>query len=292
MVHLPHAHRDDVGAEHVDEGIICIEHVSYRYPDGHEALQDVSLHVARGSTLAIIGPNGAGKTTLLKIILGLINGYEGKVTVAGMTPGEARRSGNVVSWVPQRKNFNWDLPVSARQVARMGLVGRTGLFRFFRRRDLDYVERVMATLEVTAYADRPIGELSGGQQQRAIIARALAPQPKVLLLDEPTDGVDQAVREAFVNLIGAIKREFGVTVAIVTHDVPSAMSMAQRVACLNKSLHFHDIPARLSAADVDRTFQFHCTMEHQLVGAGVSLPPLDENGASAPPGQPGANAEG
>ena len=278
MVHLSHAPHPDVGAEHIDEGIICIDHVSYRYPDGTTALEDVNLHVARGSTLAIIGPNGAGKTTLLKIMLGLLHGYEGKVTVAGMTPDDARRRANVVSWVPQRKNFNWDLPVSARQVARMGLVGRTGLFRFFRRRDLDYVERVLGTLEVTPFADRPIGELSGGQQQRAIIARALAPQPKVLLLDEPTDGVDQAVREAFVNLIGAIKREFGVTVAIVTHDVPSAMSMAQRIACLNKTLHFHDIPARLSAADVDRTFQFHCTMEHQLVGAGVSLPSIGDGG--------------
>jgi zinc transport system ATP-binding protein len=276
------APRAEVGAEHTEEGIICIDHVSYRYPDGTLALQDVNLHVARGSTLAIIGPNGAGKTTLLKIILGLTNGYQGTVRVAGLTPSEARRRGNVVSWVPQRKNFNWDLPVSARQVARMGLVGRTGLFRFFRRRDLDYVEHVLGILEVTPFADRPIGELSGGQQQRAILARALAPQPKVLLLDEPTDGVDQAVREAFVHLIDAVKREFDVTVAIVTHDVPSAMSMAQRVACLNKTLHFHDIPERLTAVDVGRTFQFHCTMEHQLVGAGLSLPPVSEDGHEEP----------
>lgn len=258
-----HNRRPEVGAEHVEEGIICVDDVSFHYPDGVVALEHVNLHVARGSTLAIIGPNGAGKTTLLRIILGLLEGYEGRVRVAGLSPVEARRRGNVVSWVPQRKAFNWDLPVTARQVARMGLVGRTGLFRFFRRRDLDYVERVLEILEVAAFADRPIGELSGGQQQRSIIARALAPQPKVLLLDEPTDGVDQAGREVFLRLIEAIKREFGVTIAMVTHDVPSVMGMAQRIACLNRTLHFHDTPTRLTAADLGRTFR--CDLEHHLV---------------------------
>jgi len=252
----------DVDSAHVEEGIICVEHVTFRFPDGTLALQDINLHVARGSTLAIIGPNGAGKTTLLKIILGLLTGNEGQVRVDGLSPVEARRRGDVVSWVPQRKAFNWDLPVSARQVARMGLVGRTGLFRLFNRRDLAFVEHVLAVLDIEPYADRPIAELSGGQQQRAIIARSLAPQPRVLLLDEPTDGVDQAGRQVFFDLVSTIKREFGLTVAIVTHDLPSVSGFAQRIACLNRTLHFHDVPERLTPAELERTFQ--CDIERQL----------------------------
>ena len=252
----------DVDSAHVEEGIICVEHVTFRFPDGTLALEDINLHVARGSTLAIIGPNGAGKTTLLKIILGLLTEYEGQVRVDGLSPVEARRRGDVVSWVPQRKAFNWDLPVSARQVARMGLVGRTGLFRLFARRDLAFVEHVLAILEIGPYADRPIAELSGGQQPRAIIARSLAPQPRVLLLDEPTDGVDQAGRQAFFDLVSAIKREFGLTVAIVTHDLPSISGFAQRIACLNRTLHFHDVPERLTSAQLERTFQ--CDIEGYL----------------------------
>ena len=248
-------------------------------------LEDVSLHVARGSTLAIIGPNGAGKTTLLKIILGILTDYEGTVRVAGMDPVEARRRGNVVSWVPQHKGFTWDLPVSARQVARMGLVGRTGLGRFYRRRDLEFVERVLEILQITPFADRPIGDLSGGQQQRVIIARALAPQPKVLLLDEPTDGVDQAGRRVFLELVETIKREFGLTVAIVTHDIPSVMGMAQRIVCLNRTLHFHDTPFTLTGEALERTFG--CDLEHHMAdlvmsGAKRSSPPSAENPEEKP----------
>ena len=271
-------------SDHVDAGIICVDHVTFRYPDGTVALHDINLHVARESTLAIIGPNGAGKTTLLKIMLGLLEGYEGSVRVDGLPPVEARRRGDVVSWVPQRKSFNWGLPVTARQVVRMGLVHRVGLLRRYAKADLDYVERVLDILDVKPFAGRPIGGLSGGQQQRAIIARALAPQPKVLLLDEPTDGVDQAGRQAFFDLIRTIKSEFRVTVVIVTHDLPSVSGFAQRIACLNRTLHFHDVPHRLTVADVGRAF--HCDLERQLytgVGAVADHHPHGDGDKEARP---------
>ncbi len=244
-----------VGHDHVGAEAICVDNVSYRYEDGTLALEDISLHVAAGSTLAVVGPNGAGKTTLLKVILGLLRGYTGSVRLHEMTPEEARRRGNVVSWVPQRQNPNWDLPVSVRQVVRMGLVGKTGLFRRYRRDDLDYVEHVITVMDLRAIADRPIGELSGGQQQRAVVARALAPRPGILMLDEPTIGVDQPGQALFAELTDAIKREFSVTLVIVSHDLGKALATCQRIACLNRTLHFHDVPQRLTNDVLSHVFK-------------------------------------
>jgi len=235
-----------VGPEHVGEEILCVRGLSYTYPDGTEALRDVDLHVQRGSTLAVVGPNGAGKTTLLKILLGLLGGYSGRVRVAGLSPEQARRRGDVVSWVPQRARMLWDFPVTVAQSVRMGLVGKTGLLARHARADLDYVAELMDVLEIAAIADRPIGDVSGGQQQRAIIARALAPRPAVLMLDEPTVGVDQAGQDAFATLMRQIKRAFGITLVIVSHDLRTLLPDCERIACLNRTLHFHDSPAHLT----------------------------------------------
>jgi ABC-type Mn2+/Zn2+ transport system ATPase subunit len=162
-----------VGVEHVGAEAICVEHLSYTYPDGTLALVDVNLHVTAGSTLAVVGPNGAGKTTLLKVLLGLISDYDGRVRVLGREPYEL--PAGAVTCVPQRQTLNWDFPLAVRQVVRMGLAGKTGLLRRYARDDLSYVEHILSTLGMTGIADRPIGDLSGGQQQLAVIARALAP---------------------------------------------------------------------------------------------------------------------
>jgi zinc transport system ATP-binding protein len=262
---LPYA-----GPVHVGREILCVEHLSYRYGDGTEALKDVSLHVQTGSTLAIIGPNGAGKTTLLKILLGLLEGYEGKVTVAGMTPRDARRAGNVVGWVPQRPRMAWDFPATIGQVVRMGLVGKTGLLRQHRRDDLDYVRHVMDLLDISDIADRPVHQASGGQQQRAIIARALAPRPAVLMLDEPTVGVDEAGQQAFASLMRHIQEACGVTLVTVTHDLRAVLPDVERVACLNCALHFHDSPARLTPQVLGQVFR--CDLTGLFVGGRHDQP--------------------
>jgi zinc transport system ATP-binding protein len=248
-----------VGPAHVGDEAICIDGLTFRYPDGTLALETIDLHVAAGSTLAVIGPNGAGKTTLLKILLGVLHGYEGQVLVAGMSPGQARHRGDVVSWVPQRQSSRWDFPLTVRQVVRMGLVGRTGMFRRHSREDLDTVERIMEVLGVQAIAERCIGELSGGQQQLAVIARALAPHPAILMLDEPTVGVDQAGQERFVHLTQQLRRQFGLTLVIVSHDLRTVLNTCQRIVCLNRTLHFHDAPERLSSELLFRVF--NCSLK-------------------------------
>jgi zinc transport system ATP-binding protein len=239
--------------------MLCISDLSFGYSEGGDALSGVNLHVQAGSTLAVVGPNGAGKTTLLKIVLGLLSGYEGSVRVAGMAPHEARRRGDVVTWVPQRARMIWDFPVTLGQVVRMGLVGKTGLLRRHRREDLEYVEHVIDVLGIADLAGKAIGALSGGQQQRAIIARALAPRPSLLMLDEPTVGVDQAGQAAFAALMAQIKQAFGVTLVIVSHDLRAVLAECERVACLNRTLHFHDSPSRLTSEMLSEVFQCDLT---------------------------------
>ena len=248
-----------VGPDHVGEEILCVEGLSFVYPDGTVALEDVSLHVQYGGALAVIGPNGAGKSTLLRVILGLLSGYAGRVTVAGVSPLEARRRGNILSWVPQRRNMRWDFPVTVEQVVRMGLVGKTGMFRRHTRDDLAQVEQILEMLDIADIRRRAIGELSGGQQQRAVIARALAPRPALLLLDEPMVGIDQAGQRAFSDLMHQIRRSFHVTLVIVSHDLRTVISECERVACLNRRLHFHGFPSRLTPELLGEVFRCELT---------------------------------
>jgi zinc transport system ATP-binding protein len=273
-----------VGPQHVGQEMLCAEDLSYAYPDGTLALEGVNLHVQRGCTLAVVGPNGAGKTTLLKILLGLLPGYRGKVEVAGMSPSQARRRGDVVTWIPQRARMVWDFPVTVEGVVRMGLVKRARLLGGYRRDDLDFIHRIMDVLRLTEIARRPIGEVSGGQQQRAIMARALAPRPAILMLDEPTVGIDQAGQQAFAELIEMIKQSFEVTLVLVSHDLRTVIQSCQRIACLNRSLHFHDSPSRLTPDVLADVFRCDLTGLFPAQYVGPSCP-LDAGGGAADSGQ-------
>lgn len=259
MAETPSQIAQYAGPLHVGQEVLCVRDLSYRYSDGFEALNDVSFHVQRGSTLAVVGPNGAGKTTLLKILVGLLRGYGGQVEIAGMSVEEARLKGDVVAWVPQRAKMVWDFPATVRQVVEMGLVGKTGMFRRHSRDDLRYVDSLMEELGIADLAGRPIGAISGGQQQRAIIARALAPRPQILLLDEPTVGVDQAGLETFTSLMTQIKQRFAVTLVLVSHDLRSVLPECEQIACLNRTLHFHDSPAKLTPELLSEVFQCNLT---------------------------------
>jgi ABC-type Mn2+/Zn2+ transport system ATPase subunit len=161
----------------------------------------------------------------------------------------------VIGYVPQRHEAEWRFPVTARQVVVMGLTGKTGLFRRHAADDLNYVDHLMQRVGVTDLANRPIQALSGGQQQRLFIARALAPRPKVLLLDEPMVGIDEAGQRQFHDLIDELHRSLRLTILIVSHDLRAIAAGCERVACLNQTIHYHDAPQGLTPAVLREVFQ-------------------------------------
>jgi len=263
-----------VSDRHVGEEAICVENLTYVYPDGTVALKDINLHVQAGSTLAVIGPNGAGKTTLLKVILGLLVDHQGTVKVMGLSPQQARRRGGIVSWVPQRSHVDWRFPITVREAVRLGLIGKKAILGRYRSEDLEYVEYLLDVLELKALADKPVGTLSGGMQQRVLIGRALAPRPRILMLDEPMVGVDEPRQKAFHALMGRIHQEFSLTMVIVSHDLRAVLASCQRVACLSRTLHFHDVPEHLGRDVLARVFK--CELEGLPMPAAL---PVDPGGA-------------
>jgi ABC-type Mn2+/Zn2+ transport system ATPase subunit len=204
-------------------------HVSY---GPHKVLTDVSFGLPAGQLVGIIGPNGAGKTTLLKAILGLVPIEAGLVMVNGQPP--TRRNG-LVAYVPQRDAINWRFPATVADVVLMGRYGRLGWFRRPGSTDRAIAERCLDQVGMTAYADRPIAELSGGQQQRVFLARALAQEPEVLLLDEPISGVDAPTQESILRILAGLATQ-GKTLLVTTHDLRCNMEYFDNLLALNRDL--------------------------------------------------------
>ena len=201
-------------------------------------LQDVSLQVARGQFVALLGPNGGGKSSLIKVVLGLLTPSAGRVSVLGHPPAQARQR---VGYVPQFATFARDFPIT---VAEAVLHGRLGLRPWWfplGAPDREAAQQAMADTGVSDLAQRPIGSLSGGQLQRVLIARALATQPELLLLDEPTAHVDGRSETQLFDLLARLKPR--VTVLMVSHDVGLVSRHVDSMACLNRRLVCHsDLP--------------------------------------------------
>ena len=245
--------------------LVDIVDLSFGY-GGQPVLERINLAVAPGTTLGLIGPNGGGKTTLMKLMLGLIAPSQGSVRVGGLPPRQAVRRGDLVGYLPQRPRSPTVFPASVRQLVRMGLAGKTGLLRRPSSDDLAFVESLMTRVGIADLADRPVGALSGGQLQRAYIARALAPRPRLLLLDEPTVGVDRAGQERFIGFIGELKAELNLTLVFVSHDLRAVSAISDRIACLNSTLHYHDVPDHLPPDLVYRMFA--CDLEAMGIQGG------------------------
>lgn len=194
-------------------------------------LEDVDMRVPVGDYVALIGPNGGGKTTLLRVILGLIRPDCGEVRVFGGSPEEARGR---VSYVPQYARFDLGFPIRVIDVVRAGQLGVRGLSGHeARARALGILEQ----LEIGGLADSAIGALSGGQLQRVLIARALAVEPELLILDEPTASLDVQSADAFYELLRTLSERM--TVVLTSHDVTGISTRVKSVACLNRRLFFH-----------------------------------------------------
>lgn len=221
--------------------IIDAQHVSFRYGDV-PVLDDVSFTVTEGEYLGVIGPNGGGKTTLVKILLGLLRPTAGTVTVFGHDIREFRE-GFHIGYVPQRlAHMDREFPATVREVVASGRTPRIGLLKFFQHEDMDAIEKAMEIAEVHEYRNRLVGRLSGGQRQKVLIARALAGNSRILILDEPTVGVDVASQEKFYAFLADLNTRHGITIIFVTHDIDVIAREARSVLCLNHGLICHGSP--------------------------------------------------
>ncbi len=231
-------------------------------------LEAINLKVYEGDFLALIGPNGGGKTTLLKTILGLIKPRRGLVRVFGLPPEEARR---FVGYVPQKASFNQEIPVKVLDVALMGRAGIIGPSKRYSSEDVEKAMKALETVGMAEAKDRLFRELSGGEQQRVLIARALASNPKLLLLDEPTVSVDAFAQTKFYELLRDLSGKL--TVILISHDVSAVYPFVNKIACLNRRLYFHD-SKELVAEEVLEAYR--CPIE--MVAHGIPHRVLRKHG--------------
>jgi ABC-type Mn2+/Zn2+ transport system ATPase subunit len=200
--------------------------------DARPAIEHVDLAVEAGSLLAVVGPNGAGKSTLLKVMAGLLRPWSGRVEILGAVPG---REAHRIAYVPQAETVDWSFPVTVRDVVMMGRYPALGAFRRPGTDDRRAVEEALEKVSMTAYADTQIGQLSGGQRRRVFLARALAAEPDLFLLDEPVTGVDVTTQEDMMDVLEAQARR-GKTVVATTHDLACAAARFHRVAAINRTV--------------------------------------------------------
>src|SRR5699024_2075609 len=200
--------------------------------------ENINIKINKGQFLAIVGPNGAGKSTLLKIILGLLPLKKGEILVDDNVYN-GKQSLYKISYVSQKAQaFKAGFPASVKEVVMSGLTKRKKLFQWFNKKDENKVEAVLNRLNIGHLINKNIAELSGGQPQRVLIARALISNPSVLILDEPTNGIDATHVSEFYETLDTLTHQ-RVTIIVATHDIGVVADTATGVACLNKHLHFH-----------------------------------------------------
>ncbi|MBN2419703.1 MAG: ABC transporter ATP-binding protein [Deltaproteobacteria bacterium] len=214
--------------------IVTLKDISVEF-EGNTVLDGHNLTVFHDDFIGIIGPNGGGKTTLLKVILGLVKPSRGEISVFGTSPERARKQ---IGYVPQMMEVERDFPISVWDTVLMGRLGRKGLFRSHNKTDYEQVEKALKIVEMFEMKNRKTGALSGGERQRVMIARALASEPKLLLLDEPTASIDPKLKTDIYDLLNNLKNQMAVI--LVTHDIGVISSHVDKVACLNCQLFYHD----------------------------------------------------
>jgi zinc transport system ATP-binding protein len=200
-----------------------------------QVLEEINLTVYEGDFIGLIGPNGGGKTTLIRVLLGLLPPTRGELRIMGGPVQAGRRA---VGYVPQVVEFDREFPINVWEVARMGRLGQRRLLQRYIAKDDTLVAETLRQVEMFDLRWRPIGELSSGQRQRVYIARALAAQPKILLLDEPTSSVDPQVSNGIYELLRRLNEQ-GMTILLISHDMGAVSSYVKTVGCLNRRLFYH-----------------------------------------------------
>ncbi len=228
--------------------VLTADAVSFSY--GREpAIDSVSLSIEPGEFVALVGPNGSGKTTLLRVLLGLVRPQRGTVTVLGEDPRELRDRGRV-GYVPQRHRLDPELPVTVAELVATGRLARRGWWRRFNTEDHEAIDHAIDAVALSGVRKRPVAELSGGQQQRVMIARALASNPDLLVLDEPVAGVDAESQRLFRDSLVHLVREHAAAVLLVSHELGAVADDLDRVIVLKRSVLFDGPPDELAARGV------------------------------------------
>ena len=233
---------------------ISIHNLNFAYT-GTPVLENIQLDVAEGDFIGIVGPNGGGKSTLLKLMLGLLQPESGELRIFGQTP---RRSVERIGYVPQYANFAKDFPISVWETVLLGRLTPRRWFGGHSQKDKRLAEQALRETEIWELRARPIGALSGGQLQRVLIARALASQPDILLLDEPTASVDVRAEKTIFELLRHLNQRM--TIIVVSHDVGFISDYVNRVACLNRKLVCHAVD-QLDPHELEHLYGKHV---HQL----------------------------
>ncbi|MCE5194676.1 MAG: metal ABC transporter ATP-binding protein [Nitrospiraceae bacterium] len=206
-----------------------------------EILKDINLSLEQGKFLGIVGPNGSGKTTLLRVMLGLIRPSNGTIRIFNRLPEQGMKDG-IFGYLPQHINLDMNFPASALDVVLMGLYGKLGILRWPSSKEKNKAMEYIKLIGMSGNENRQFYDLSGGEQQRISIARALINDPKVLILDEPSTGIDVVGQEDFYHLLKGLQKRFGLTIIMVSHDIGSVTAYVDEIACLNKTLYYHGAP--------------------------------------------------
>jgi manganese/iron transport system ATP-binding protein len=220
-----------------------VRNIAVRY-NGRVALEEITFHLHGGERIAVVGPNGAGKSTLFKVVSGVLQPNAGEVTIFGSRP----RGHVCIAYIPQRSQVDWNFPVSVADAVMMGRSAKLGLLNWPHKSDWEYVRHALEIVELADLAERQIGQLSGGQQQRMFIARALAQEAELMLMDEPLSGLDTPSQEGLLNLLDTL-RDQHVTVMVATHDLDQAARHFDRIMLLNHRIIAFDVPQNVLHTD-------------------------------------------
>jgi len=223
-----------------NEPIITVDNVSFSY-NGNHVLDNISLKIMSGDYLGLMGPNGGGKTTLLRLILGLLDPNFGRVSLFGK-PLNQIKNWTRLGYVPQKATqFENKFPITVWEIVTLGRTAKKGLFGKFNKADRKAIEDALSKVNLLPYKNKLINELSGGQQQRVFIAKALASESELLILDEPTVGIDSQSQEDFYKLLTQLNNE-GKTIVIVSHDISAIANKVTKLAYINKTLVYYGTP--------------------------------------------------
>lgn len=265
-----------------NEVSLDVEGVSVVYPNGHQALSDASFRLGAGTICALVGVNGSGKSTLFKSIMGFVNPTAGRVRINGMPVKESLKK-HLVAYVPQSEDVDWQFPVSVWDVVMMGRYGAMNFMRIPRAEDKRLVEESLRRVSMWDFRDRQIGELSGGQKKRVFLARALAQEGRVILLDEPFTGVDVKTEEAIIGLLHELRKS-GAIIFVSTHNLGSVPEFCDQVVLINRTVLAYGPTAEVFTAQnlaaafggVLREFQFERSTIQKHDGHTVTVLSDDE----------------